>query len=93
MKLLLQSGRWVGVMVHRRPDSGSKKKKKFREGCQIVHEISLDVVGLVVWSVVQVSGPMMESIFALVAEWIPSKRHGQAVRTLLDGVRYLTGMA
>ena len=41
--------------------------------------ISLDVVGPVVCSVVQVSGPFMESIFALVIEWMPVKRHGQAV--------------
>ena len=35
--------------------------------------ISLDVVGLVVLFVVQVSNPFMESNFVLVTEWISSK--------------------
>ena len=49
------------MRVKRRPVPGSKKKKKrVRECGQVVHGISLDVVGLVVWSVVQVSGPLMK---------------------------------
>ena len=35
--------------------------------------ISLDVVGLVVWSVVQVSNPLIERILVLFTEWISSK--------------------
>ena len=34
--------------------------------------ISLDVVGLVVWSVVQVSNPLMDSVLVSVTEWVSS---------------------
>ena len=54
---------------------------------------SLDVVGLVVRWVVQVSGLFDEKHFCSGYRMDSAERHGRAVRTLFDSVRCKTGMA
>ena len=53
----------------KRQDFSSRKKKRVREGGQISLELLLMSSVFVVWY----RAPMVESIFALVTEWIPSK--------------------